>query len=368
VPKFLVNADGSLGTRNDLVCASIEHKMGIHASPTAVMAYGEKGGATGYLVGEANKGLGYMFTMMNHARLNVGLEGVALAERAYQHALAYARERVQSVPAGDKSGVAKTLIHHADVRRMLMDMKSRTEAMRALLYWTAAQMDHAQRNPDPVMRQTAQATVDFMIPVVKGWCTESSIEIASTGIQIHGGVGFVEETGASQYMRDARITTIYEGTTGIQGNDLIGRKLAKEKSGPGTTAKALRQQIKTCVEELSKDKQLFSIGKQLGVALADLETATEWMLENYDSNPQAAHAGAVPYLLLTGTVTGGWQMARAALIAQRQIDAGSADTFLQAKLETARYFAAHQLPRTMGYCTAITEGSDAVLSLDESLF
>jgi hypothetical protein len=319
-------------------------------------------------VGEANKGLGYMFTMMNHARLNVGLEGVALAERAYQHALAYARERVQSVPAGDKSGVPKTIIHHADVRRMLMEMKSRTEAMRALLYWTAAQMDHAQLNPDPATREKAQAIVDFMIPVVKGWCTESSIEIASIGIQVHGGVGFIEETGASQYLRDARITTIYEGTTGIQGNDLIGRKLAKEKGGAGATAKALQQQIKACVEELSRDKHLAIIGKQLGVALADMETATEWMLENYDSNPQAAHAGAVSYLLLTGIVTGGWQMARAAQIAQRQIDAGSQDTFLQAKLATARYFAAHQLPKTMGYCTAITEGSEAVLSLDESLF
>jgi alkylation response protein AidB-like acyl-CoA dehydrogenase len=368
VPKFLVNADGSLGARNDLICASIEHKMGIHGSPTAVMAYGEKGGATGYLVGEANKGLGYMFTMMNHARLNVGLEGVALAERAYQHALAYARERVQSVPAGDKSGVAKTIIHHADVRRMLMEMKSRTEALRALLYWTAAQMDHAQRNPDPALRATAQAITDFMIPVVKGWCTESSIEITSIGIQIHGGVGFVEETGAAQYLRDARITTIYEGTTGIQGNDLIGRKLAKEKSGAGTTAKALQRQIKACVEELSKDKNLHIIGKQLGVALADMETATEWMLENYDSNPQAAHAGAVSYLLLAGIVTGGWQMSRAAQIAQRQIDAGSQDTFLQAKLATVRYFAAHQLPKTMGYCSAITEGSESVLSLDESLF
>ena len=207
-----------------------------------------------------------------------------------------------------------------------------------------------------------------MIPVVKGWCTESSIEVASTGIQIHGGVGFIEETGASQYLRDARITTIYEGTTGIQGNDLIGRKLAKEKSGPGATAKVLQRKIKVCVDELSRDKNLSDVGRQLGVALADLETATEWMLENYDNNAQAAHAGAVPYLLLTGTVTGGWMMARAAQIAQRQIDAGSQDTFLQAKLATARYFAAHQLPKTMGYCSTITEGSDAVLSLDESLF
>jgi hypothetical protein len=229
-------------------------------------------------------------------------------------------------------------------------------------------MDHANNNPDASIRQSAQATVDFMIPVVKGWCTESSIEIASTGIQIHGGVGFIEETGASQYLRDARITTIYEGTTGIQGNDLIGRKLAKEKSGPGATARTLQKQIKACVEELSRDKHLSVIGRQLGVALADLETATEWMLENYDNNPQAAHAGAVSYLLLTGIVTGGWQMARAAQIAQRQIDAGSQDAFLQAKLATARYFAAHQLPKTMGYCAAITEGSDAVLSLDESLF
>jgi alkylation response protein AidB-like acyl-CoA dehydrogenase len=371
VPKYLVNADGSLGERNDLVCASIEHKLGIHGSPTAVMVYGDKGGATGYLVGEENKGLACMFTMMNHARLNVGLEGVSLAERAYQHALSYARERVQSVPAGDRSGVSQTIIHHPDVRRMLLDMKSRTEAMRAMVYWTAAQMDHAQRGPDAAVRQVAQSTVDFMIPVVKGWCTESAIEIASTGIQIHGGLGFIEETGAAQYLRDARITTIYEGTTAIHGNDLIGRKLAKEKSvlgRAGFTARHLQQQIRTCAEELSRDAQLADIGKQLAAALTDLETSTEWMLENYDSAPPAAHAGAVSYLMLNGIVLGGWQMARAALAAQRLLDTGATDGFLQAKLATARYFAAHQLPKTSGYRAAITQGSAAVLSLDESLF
>jgi 3-(methylsulfanyl)propanoyl-CoA dehydrogenase len=370
-PKYLVNPDGTLGARNDLVCASIEHKMGIHGSPTAVMSFGEKDGAVGYLVGEANKGLSYMFTMMNHARLNVGLEGVAISERAYQQALSYARERIQGVPAGDRSGVAKSIIHHADVRRMLMDMKSRTEAMRTLLYWTAAQMDHAHNNADPAVRETARATVDFMIPVVKGWCTESSIEIASTGIQVHGGVGFIEETGAAQYLRDSRITTIYEGTTAIQANDLVGRKLVKDKDAsglPGATARSLQGQVKACVESIAHDGNLADIGRQLGLALSDLEVATDWMLENQHDNPQAALAGAVPYLHLTGIVIAGWLMVQAAQIAQHQIDSGAQDDFYQAKLATARYFAAHQLPKSMSYCAAITEGSDSVLSLDESLF
>lgn len=370
-PKFLVNADGSLGDRNDLICASIEHKMGIHGSATAVMSFGENEGAIGYLVGEANKGLGYMFTMMNHARLNVGLEGVGVSERAYQHALAYARDRVQGVPIGDKSGIAKPIIHHPDVRRMLMDMKSRTEAMRALAYWAAAQMDHAHNNTDAAKANEAQAMVDFLTPVVKGWCTESSVEITSTGIQVHGGMGFIEETGACQYMRDSRITPIYEGTTAIQANDLVGRKLAKDKDDAGNAgigAGILTGKIKTLVAELSKDAKLEDIGQQLGTALAQFEKATQWLLANYDSKPQAALAGAVPYLFLTGVVTGGWLMARAAQIAQQHLDNGSSDDFYKSKLATARYFATHQLPKAAAYAAEVTEGSDSVLSLEESLF
>lgn len=371
VPKFLVNADGSLGARNDLICASIEHKMGIHGSATAVMSFGENEGAIGYLIGEAHKGLGYMFTMMNHARLNVGLEGVGVSERAYQHALAYARERIQGAPIGDKSGVAKPIVHHPDVRRMLLDMKSRTEAMRALAYWVAAQMDHAHNNADAAQAAEAQAMVDLLTPVVKGWCTESSVEITSTGIQVHGGMGFMEETGASQYMRDARITPIYEGTTAIQANDLVGRKLAKDKDAAGNTgvaAAALTRRMRATVAELTADAQLADIGQKLAAALDQYEAATAWMLANYDAAPQAALAGAVPYLFLTGIVTGGWLMAVAAQRAQAALAAGSSDDFYKAKLATARYFAAHQLPKTTGYAAAITDGSAAVMGLEESLF
>ena len=227
-PKFLVNADGSLGERNDLVCASIEHKIGIHGSATAVMAFGEGPGAIGWLVGEPNQGLACMFTMMNHARLNVGLEGVAISERAYQQARQYALDRVQGRTLGRDGAPSATIIGHPDVRRMLMDMKARIEAMRALAYYTAGQMDRAHGHADSASRQRAQTLVDLLIPVVKGWCTDNALGIASDGVQIHGGMGFIEETGASQHLRDARITTIYEGTTGIQANDLIGRKLARD--------------------------------------------------------------------------------------------------------------------------------------------
>jgi alkylation response protein AidB-like acyl-CoA dehydrogenase len=367
VPKFLVNDDGSLGARNDLLCASIEHKMGIHGSPTAVMAFGEQDGAIGYRVGEAGKGLAYMFTMMNHARLNVGLEGIAIAERAYQHALAYARERVQGTPIGDQSGETKTILHHPDVRRMLMDMKSRTEAMRALAYWVAAQMDLAKRHPDPAVQQQAQAYVEFLTPVVKGWSTESAVEITSTGIQVHGGVGFIEETGACQYYRDARITPIYEGTTGIQANDLIGRKLAREKV-PGATAKAWLDEVANVATTLAPDANLGEIGIALRRAVGAMQEATAWLLANYDSQPQAAAAGAVPYLKLTGIVAGGWLMAQAARIAQQHLGAGSGDAFYAAKLVTARYFALHVLPQAAGLKDAIVGGSAAVLSLPESLF
>jgi len=371
VPKFLVNDDGSLGERNDLVCASIEHKLGIHASPTAVMSFGEKEGAIGWMIGEAHKGLGYMFTMMNHARLNVGLEGVGVSERAYQHALAYARERVQGAPIGDKSGIPKPILHHPDVRRMLMDMKSRTEAMRALAYWVAGHLDKAHAHPDAGMCQQSQAYVELLTPVVKGWCTESAVEIASTGIQIHGGVGFVEETGAAQYFRDARITPIYEGTTAIQANDLIGRKLAREKNEAGETgftARALQAEIAAFADQLAGDVKLADIGRPLQAGIAALKEATDWLLQTYDRQPQAAAAGAVPYLKLTGIVVGGWLMAKAARIAQGYLDAGSSDDFYKAKLATARYFVQHQLPQSQGLATAITGGSGAVLELPETLF
>jgi alkylation response protein AidB-like acyl-CoA dehydrogenase len=282
VPKFLVNDDGSLGARNDLICASIEHKMGIHGSPTAVMSFGENAGAIGYLVGDENKGIGYMFTMMNHARVNVGLEGVGIAERAYQHALWYARERVQGAPIGDKSGVKKTILHHPDVRRMLMDMKSRTEAMRTLAYYAAANIDRAHAGD-----AAAQARVDLLTPVVKGWSTEQGVELTSTGVQVFGGVGFIEETGACQYYRDSRITTIYEGTTGIQANDLIGRKLAREKV-PGAAMKTLIAEMTADAESFAGNAQLAAIAVNLKNGINSLSTAAEWLLANYDSKPQAA--------------------------------------------------------------------------------
>jgi 3-(methylthio)propanoyl-CoA dehydrogenase len=362
VPKFLVNDDGSLGKRNDLICASIEHKLGIHGSPTAVMSFGENEGAVGYLIGEENKGVGYMFTMMNHARVNVGLEGVGIAERAYQHALWYARERVQGAIIGDKSGVKKPILHHPDVRRLLLDVKSRTEAMRTLAYYAAAQIDKAHAG-DAV----AKARIDLLTPVVKGWSTEQGVELSSSALQVFGGVGFVEETGACQYYRDSRITTIYEGTTAIQANDLVGRKLAREKV-PGAAMKALLADINATLAELAGDAKLANIAVNLKNGANSLSTATDWIIANYETNPQAVHAGSVPFLHLTGIVAGGWLMAKSAAIAARRIAAGDTDAFYQAKLATAEYFATHQLPFAAAYAAEVTAGSDSVFGLPENLF
>lgn len=365
-PKFLVNPDGSLGARNDLVCASIEHKLGIHGSPTAVMSYGDKEGAVAYLVGEPNRGLEYMFTMMNHARLNVGLEGVAVSEAAYQHAVAYARGRVQGKPIGGAE--RDPIIHHPDVRRMLMDMRARTEAMRALAYCTAACMDRARHHPDPGVRAHNQGRVELLTPVVKGWCTESSILIASTGIQVHGGMGYVEETGAAQYLRDARITTIYEGTTGIQANDLLGRKLVRDK---GLNAGALIRDMTAELDALAltNGTDLSAIASAFRAALGAFKEATAWLLARYDSNPREAAAGAVPYLKLTGIVVGGWQMARAARIARDLLSAGEENAaFLHAKIATARFYAEHVLPEAAGARDEITAGAGSTLALEEMSF
>ncbi len=365
-PKFLVNADGSLGERNDLICASIEHKMGIHGSATAVMSFGDKGGAIGYLVGEPNRGLEYMFTMMNHARLNVGLEGVGVSERSYQHALAYARDRIQGKIVGDKSGEKKPILHHPDVRRMLMDMKSRTEAGRALAYYVAGCMDRAHSHPDADVRAANQRRLELLTPVVKGWCTENAQGITWNGVQVHGGMGFIEETGAAQYMRDARIITIYEGTTAIQANDLIGRKTAKEGG------KSMQQLLADIAEtgtalRNSGNTQLKAIADALGGGIAALDEATNWLLANYDATPQAAHAGSVPFLKLTGIVVGGWLMARSAAIAAQRLDQADGD-FYKAKLATAAYFAQHVLPEANSYRDAIVNGAESVLALEEALF
>ena len=300
-PKFLVKDDGSLGERNDLVCTSIEHKLGIHGSATAVMSFGDGPGAIGWLVGEPHQGLACMFTMMNHARLNVGLEGVGIAERAYQQARGFALDRVQGKTLGRDGSPSATIIGHPDVRRMLMDMKARIEAMRALAYYTAGQMDRAQGHADPDIRRSAQSVVDLLIPVVKGWCTENALGITSNGVQIHGGMGFIEETGASQHLRDARITTIYEGTTGIQANDLIGRKLARDGGA------AMRWLIAVMCDDAvaiggHDDSVLGAVAASLSTGLRRLIDATDWLLA---APAREAAAGAVPYVLLSGTVIGG---------------------------------------------------------------
>lgn len=366
VPKFLVNPNGTLGRRNDVVCASIEHKLGIHGSPTAIMSYGEKDGAVGYLVGEPNRGLEYMFTMMNHARLNVGLEGVAVSEAAYQKAVAYARIRVQGKPIGGEAGMA--IIHHPDIRRMLMDMKARTEATRALAYCTAGCMDRARYHPDAATRQRNQGRVELLTPVVKGWCTETAILVASTGIQVHGGMGYVEETGAAQYLRDARITTIYEGTTGIQALDLIGRKLARDK---GVNAAALLSDMRADVAGLAgtDDSDLAAIETAMRAGVQALEGATRWMLEHYDAAPREAAAGAVPYLKLMSVVAGGWQMARAAQIARERLRSESVGAaFLRGKITTARFYAEHVLPEAGAWHNEVTMGAASTLALDEAAF
>jgi alkylation response protein AidB-like acyl-CoA dehydrogenase len=368
VPKLLPKADGTPGNRNDVRCVSIEHKLGIHASPTAVMAFGDKDGAIGYLVGEENRGLEYMFIMMNAARFAVGMEGVAVSERAYQKALAYAKERVQSRELGGSGSKPAPIIRHPDVRRMLMSMKSQAEAARALAYVTAAAIDKAHHHTDREVRARHQAFVDLMIPVVKGWSTESAIEVASTGIQVHGGMGFIEETGAAQYLRDARITTIYEGTTGIQANDLIGRKVAREG---GATAKAVFAQIDSTVAALrdAGSADLGVIGARLATGRKAAGESVDWIVATSGTDPKAVHAGAVPFLRLCGVVFGGWQMARAALAAQARLARGEGDAaFLKAKIATARFFADHQLSQAAALRDVVVEGSAGVLALAEEQF
>jgi alkylation response protein AidB-like acyl-CoA dehydrogenase len=367
VPKFLVNADGSLGARNDIRCVSIENKLGIHGSPTCVLAYGDGPGAIGHLVGEPHRGLEYMFTMMNHARLGVGMEGIALAERAYQHALEYARTRVQGRAIGQKSGDRVTIIHHPDVRRMLMTMKAQTEAMRALGYYAAGELDRAKRHPDTAQRARHQARLDLLTPVVKGWCTELAVEVASLGVQVHGGMGFIEETGAAQYLRDARISTIYEGTTGIQANDLIGRKVGAEQ---GATAFALIAQMRELDAPLAAAGGSCAAQRAaLTAAVAALERATQWLVDHYRARPEAAAAVAVPYLKLFGTVAGGWLMAQSSLLAAQRLQAPGTDrAFFEAKQKTARFYLEHLLPQAAACADTVTGGADAVLALDPGAF
>ncbi len=367
VPKFLVNDDGSLGARNDVRCVSIEHKLGIHASPTAVLAYGDREGAIGWLVGQENRGLEYMFIMMNAARFSVGLEGVGLCERAYQHALAHARDRVQGAELGAKSRDKVAIIRHPDVRRMLLQMRSRTEALRAVACVVAAATDVAAAHPDAQQRQDEQAFVELMIPIVKGWSTETSVLVTSLGVQVHGGMGFIEETGAAQHLRDARITPIYEGTTGIQAADLIGRKIARD--GGRVIGRVIEQMhgVRRQLDEAG-DPGLKAIGARLGHGVAALEEAVRFLV-GQPADPRTPAAGAVPFLELFGIVAGGWQMGRAALVAQRLLQQGDADAvFLQAKQLSARFYADHVLAAASGLAHTVMHGAEPVLAFPDEAF
>ncbi len=364
VPKYLVNADGGVGERNDVYCTSVEHKLGIHASPTCVLNFGDGDGAVAYLVGAENKGLACMFTMMNHARLNVGIQGLAISERAYQLANGFARQRIQGVAPGEKGRV--TIIHHADVRRMLLVMKSLIEGMRASAYTTAAALDSSHHSTDPDERAAEGARFALLTPIVKGWLTEVAQELTSLGVQVHGGMGFVEETGAAQHMRDARILTIYEGTTGIQGNDLVGRKILSDEG------KAMREWIddmRSLDTELAAADELAPIREALSSGIDDLATAVNWLLENAPGDQNAPGAASVNLLMLAGTVAGGWQMARAAIAATQRLADGDPDTaFLEAKIMTAKFYAAHILPRSSGYCQAAISGSEVIMAMPEASF
>ncbi|HXQ65506.1 MAG TPA: acyl-CoA dehydrogenase [Alphaproteobacteria bacterium] len=368
VPKMLVKPDGSLGERNDLRCVSLEHKLGIKASPTAVMAFGDERGAVGYLVGEENRGLAYMFTMMNNARLGVGLEGVAIAERAYQQARDYAKSRVQSRDIASSDEKPVTIIHHPDVRRMLLSMRAQGEAMRALVYYAAALLDLAKRHPDAAARQAHERLVDLLIPVCKAWSTDIGVEIASVGIQVHGGMGYIEETGAAQHYRDARITPIYEGTNGIQANDLMGRKLGRDR---GETARRFIATMRELDGALAaaKGETFLSLRLPLRQGLDALAGATDWMVEAITRDVRHAAAGAVEYLRLFGTVTGGWLMARGALEAAARLASGEGDAaFLEAKLVSARFYAASVLARAPAFLSPITRAGESVLALAEEQF
>jgi acyl-CoA dehydrogenase len=365
VPKYLVNDDGSLGAKNDVQVASIEHKLGIHASPTCVMSFGDGEGAVGYLVGKENNGLAHMFVMMNEARQKVGIQGLGIAERAYQQAREYARERVQGRLAGRKSGDRVTIVHHPDVRRMLMTMKSQVEAMRAFGYVVAADIDLAHRHPDPTERKRRQERVELLTPVLKGWCTELGVELASLGVQVHGGMGYVEETGACQHLRDARIATIYEGTTGIQGGDLVGRKLAMDG---GAAIRALVAEMRATQAELvsADDANLAAIAAALADGIQVLETTTAAVLRDLTANADAALAASVSYLMLVGYVCGGWQMARAAAVARMRLAAGEDEGFHRAKIATARFYADQVLPKVSALGAAVLSGASTALAFEEA--
>ena len=363
-PKFIVNADGSLGERNDVQCVSIEHKLGIKASPTAVLQFGDHGGAIGYLVGEENRGLEYMFVMMNAARFAVGMQGIAVAERAYQKAVQYAKDRVQSRDlAGSPGPVA--IIHQPDVKRMLMTMRAYVEASRALAYYAAAENDAQHASPDELARKGSQAIYEFLVPIIKGFSTEMSIDVASLGVQVHGGMGFIEETGAAQHYRDARILTIYEGTTAIQANDLVGRKTVRDG---GAIAQVLIGKIKQTEKDLASagSADARAVLKQLTPAREAFETSVSYILVNAKTEVKAVYAGSFAYLRLCGLVLSAWQMARALLAAEGLRSSDS--SFYDAKIATARFFAENLLPQAQALATSIVESGHSTNALEVEQF
>ena len=362
VPKFLVNADGTLGERNDVHCVSIEHKLGIKASPTAVLQFGDHGGAVGYIVGQENRGLEYMFIMMNAARYAVGVQGIAIAERAYQKAVSFAKDRVQSRPVDGSIKASAAIIHHPDVRRMLMTMRAYTEGCRAMASVAAAAYDASHHHPDADVRQQNLAFYEFLVPLVKGYSTEMSQEVASLGVQVHGGMGFIEETGAAQYYRDSKILTIYEGTTAIQANDLVGRKTARDG---GQIAKGIAAQIEATQAELlaSGSADALAVAKRLDAARQAFVEVVEFVAANTKTSPNAVFSGSVPYLMLAGNLIAGWQLARSLLVAQTQLAQGDDAAFMQAKITTARFYADHLLTKAPGIRDSIIEGADSVTAL-----
>jgi alkylation response protein AidB-like acyl-CoA dehydrogenase len=364
VPKYLVNADGSLGARNDLRCVSIEHKLGIHASPTCVMSYGDGGGATGYLIGEVNQGMRYMFTMMNTARLSVGLQGLSIAERSYQDALRFAQERKQGRAIGAPAGESSLIVEHPDVRRMLLTMKAYIEAMRALLYTNAVSVDLAHHHQDPAERQARQELVELLTPISKGWCTDLGVELTSLGVQVFGGMGFVEETGVAQHLRDSRIAPIYEGTNGIQAIDLVMRKLPMRHGG--VVADLLAQMESLDSELAAAGPELAGVRAALTSGVSAMREATTWLGAKLPAEPNDVLAGATPYLRLCGLVIGGWLLARSALAASGLLrDASGSDAvFLQDKIATARFYAEQLLPQAAGLLPAVTAGAGQLFDVD----
>jgi len=363
VPKFLVRPDGSLGARNDLRCLSLEHKLGIRATPTCVMAYGEKEGAVGYLVGEEQRGMEYMFTMMNNARLAVGIEGLAIGERALQQARDYARARIQGRDVATRDGGSVPIIRHPDVRRMLMTMRATVAAMRGIIYFTAATLDRAKHEPDPEQRKSEQSLAELMTPVAKAWCTDRGVEVASLGIQVHGGVGFIESTGAAQHLRDSRIAPIYEGTNGIQAMDLVARKLIRDR---GATMSDLAARIEASCATLERDKASERIAHRLRSGLDHLRKTSGDLLAINANTPALALAGATPYLQLAGTVIGGWLLGREAIAASQALSRKEGDPgFLEARIATALFYAENIMPQVAGLAAATTSGAASVLAIPE---